>query len=226
MAQEVEILLADDSPAVVELTVRELRRHKLANHIHVAEDGQEALDFIFCRGPFKDRSFDLVVCVAVLMHLEGTATVEAVVSEVGRVCSGKAVVVTPCGEDAHESDLRMLEWLRRQGLTPRPWFADQVRRPVIDPLTITRALGAYGDVTVGTTVSVPWNERFFRAEQRLRRIPGAMTSLQPLLRLWGSVAARELGADSPPYERFFVLDVPGAGARAQASSQAAASRAE
>src|SRR5881296_783372 len=57
MAQEIEILLADDSPADVELTVRELRRHKLANHIHVAEDGQEALDFIFCRGPFKDRSF-------------------------------------------------------------------------------------------------------------------------------------------------------------------------
>ena len=57
MAQEIEILLADDSPADVELTVRELRRHKLANHIHVAEDGQEALDFIFCRGPFKNRSF-------------------------------------------------------------------------------------------------------------------------------------------------------------------------
>src|SRR5713101_6705254 len=58
MAQEeIEILLADDSPSDVELTVRELRRHKLANHIQVAEDGQEALDFIFCRGPFKDRSF-------------------------------------------------------------------------------------------------------------------------------------------------------------------------
>jgi len=45
MGQEVEILLVDDNASDVELTVRALRRHKLANHIHVAEDGQEALDF-------------------------------------------------------------------------------------------------------------------------------------------------------------------------------------
>jgi len=57
MAQEVEILLVDDNASDVELTVRALRRHKLANHIHVAEDGQEALDFVFCRGIHSDRSF-------------------------------------------------------------------------------------------------------------------------------------------------------------------------
>ena len=57
MAQEVEILLVDDNASDVELTVRALRRHKLANHIHVAEDGQEALDFVFCRGAHSDRSF-------------------------------------------------------------------------------------------------------------------------------------------------------------------------
>ena len=57
MGQEVEILLVDDNASDVELTVRALRRHKLANHIHVAEDGQEALDFVFCRGAHSDRSF-------------------------------------------------------------------------------------------------------------------------------------------------------------------------
>ena len=57
MAHEVEILLVDDNASDVELTVRALRRHKLANHIHVAEDGQEALDFVFCRGAHSDRSF-------------------------------------------------------------------------------------------------------------------------------------------------------------------------
>jgi two-component system response regulator len=40
------------------LTIRELRRHKLANHIQVAEDGAEALDFLFCRGSHQCRSFD------------------------------------------------------------------------------------------------------------------------------------------------------------------------
>ena len=156
--------------------------------------------------PFPDRTFDLVVCVAVLLHMEGDATVDAVCGEMGRVSRGRVVVVTPAGAAAHESDLRMLEWLRRRGITPRPWFPDQVSRGVLDPETITGALGAYGHVTEAATVSVHWNERFFRAEQRLRRVKGAMTAMQPALRLWGAVAPRELAGGGPPYERVFVLD--------------------
>ena len=57
MPQEVEILLVDDNDLDVELTVRALRRQKLADHIHVSHDGQEALDFVFCRGQFAGRSF-------------------------------------------------------------------------------------------------------------------------------------------------------------------------
>jgi len=57
MSHEVEILLVDDSAEDVELTVLALRRNKISNDIQVAEDGAEALDFLFCRGPYKDRSF-------------------------------------------------------------------------------------------------------------------------------------------------------------------------
>jgi CheY-like chemotaxis protein len=57
MPNEVEILLVDDSAEDVELTVLALRRNKLCNDIQVAEDGAEALDFLFCRGVFKDRTF-------------------------------------------------------------------------------------------------------------------------------------------------------------------------
>lgn len=57
MSHEVEILLVDDSAEDVELTVLALRRNKLSNEIQVAEDGAEALDFLFCRGPHKERSF-------------------------------------------------------------------------------------------------------------------------------------------------------------------------
>ncbi len=56
MAHEVEILLVDDNASDVELTIRALRRHKLANNIHVAEDGQDAVDFVFCRGAYAGRS--------------------------------------------------------------------------------------------------------------------------------------------------------------------------
>lgn len=55
MSHEVEILLVEDSPEDAELTIRALRRYKIANEIQVAEDGAEALDFLFCRGAFKDR---------------------------------------------------------------------------------------------------------------------------------------------------------------------------
>jgi two-component system, response regulator len=53
----VEILLVEDSPEDAELTLHSLRKNNLANRIHWARDGEEALDFLFCRGPFSGRSF-------------------------------------------------------------------------------------------------------------------------------------------------------------------------
>jgi CheY-like chemotaxis protein len=43
----VEILLVEDNPADVELTLHALHHNKIANQIHVARDGEEALDFVF-----------------------------------------------------------------------------------------------------------------------------------------------------------------------------------
>jgi two-component system response regulator len=50
-----DILIVEDNPNDAELTVRSLRKQNLANRIYVAEDGVEALDFIFCRGKFANR---------------------------------------------------------------------------------------------------------------------------------------------------------------------------
>jgi two-component system response regulator len=55
--EEIDILLVEDNPSDAELAVRELRRNKLANRIHVIGDGAEALDFVFCRGNYQHRSF-------------------------------------------------------------------------------------------------------------------------------------------------------------------------
>ncbi len=57
-ADEIEILLVEDDPRDVELTLYVLRRNNLANRIHVARDGEEALDFLFCRGSHSARRFD------------------------------------------------------------------------------------------------------------------------------------------------------------------------
>ena len=85
MSHEVEILLVDDSPEDVELTVLALRRNKLSNDIHIAEDGAEALDFLFCRGPYKDRSFShppkLVLLDLKLPKVDGLEVLKAVRSD-------------------------------------------------------------------------------------------------------------------------------------------------
>ena len=57
-ANEVDILLVDDSKDDVDLTLHALRSENLANHVFVARDGEEALDFLFCSGPHSGRSFD------------------------------------------------------------------------------------------------------------------------------------------------------------------------
>ena len=54
----IEILLVEDNADGVELTLHALRVEKLANQIEVARDGEEALDFLFCRGPQAHRSFE------------------------------------------------------------------------------------------------------------------------------------------------------------------------
>jgi CheY-like chemotaxis protein len=46
----VEILLVEDNPNDLELALHALKRHHLANRIHVARDGEEALDFLFGQG--------------------------------------------------------------------------------------------------------------------------------------------------------------------------------
>ncbi|PYV50163.1 MAG: two-component system response regulator [Acidobacteria bacterium] len=55
---EVDILLVEDNPDDLELTLHALRREHLANNIFAVRDGEEALEFLFCTGRFKDRNFD------------------------------------------------------------------------------------------------------------------------------------------------------------------------
>lgn len=53
---EVEILLVEDNPDDAELAIRALKKNNLANKILHVTDGEEALDFIFCKGKYADRN--------------------------------------------------------------------------------------------------------------------------------------------------------------------------
>jgi two-component system response regulator len=52
----VEILLVEDNPNDVELTLHALQANNLANRIHVVRDGAEALEYIFGTGQYQGRS--------------------------------------------------------------------------------------------------------------------------------------------------------------------------
>lgn len=53
-----EILIVEDNPLDVEMTLRGLRKANIVNRIHVVRDGAEALEFIFCEGAYAARRME------------------------------------------------------------------------------------------------------------------------------------------------------------------------
>lgn len=54
-ASIIEILLVEDNPRDRELTLYALKENHIINHIEIACDGAEALDFLFCTGKYVNR---------------------------------------------------------------------------------------------------------------------------------------------------------------------------
>jgi len=76
------VLLVDDNPADIDLTVHVLRHNHLTNSIQVAEDGEQALDFIFCRGAYRDRQIadrpSLILLDLKLPKVDGIEVLKAI----------------------------------------------------------------------------------------------------------------------------------------------------
>jgi SAM-dependent methyltransferase len=71
--------------------------------------------------PFADRTFDLVLCLAVLHHLDD-ATLERVVSELARVAAARVLILEPLRNDAR----RTSRWLWRYDRGRHPRTRDQL----------------------------------------------------------------------------------------------------
>ena len=76
------ILLVEDNPDDVELTLRAFKRSHLMNPIRVARDGIEALDFLFARGAHADRAREplptLVILDLKLPKLDGLGVLKSI----------------------------------------------------------------------------------------------------------------------------------------------------
>src|SRR5258705_344240 len=56
MNELARILIVEDDPKDVELTLTALEDYNLTNEVVVTRDGEEALDYLYCRGSFKMRT--------------------------------------------------------------------------------------------------------------------------------------------------------------------------
>lgn len=125
-----EILLVEDSPDDAELTLLTLRKEKLANRVQVARDGQEALDFLFCKGEFSSRSFEdapkLILLDLKLPKVSGLEVLQILKND-PRTKNIPVVVLTSSQEDRDIADAYTF---RANGYVQKPVAFEQFRTAV------------------------------------------------------------------------------------------------
>jgi two-component system, response regulator len=100
--KEIEILLVEDNPDDVELTLHALRQNHLANHIEVARDGEEALDYLFGRGVYDERTphrpLKLILLDLKLPKVDGLEVLRTIKSD-SRTRAIPVVILTSSDEE-------------------------------------------------------------------------------------------------------------------------------
>jgi len=100
--QVVEILLVEDNPDDEELTLHALKKVNLVNRIDVVRDGAEALDYIFCTGPYSHRVIEngprLILLDLKLPKVDGLEVLERIKSD-ARTRMIPVVVLTSSREE-------------------------------------------------------------------------------------------------------------------------------
>lgn len=105
--QPISVLLVEDNPTDAELTIRALRRAKIANEIQLLKDGAAALDFIFCQGEYAHRTMTnqpkVILLDLKLPKVSGLEVLRQLKSD-PRTQKIPIVVLTSSAEDRDTSD--------------------------------------------------------------------------------------------------------------------------
>jgi len=127
---KLDILLVEDNQDDMDLALHALKQGKLANNIVVVRDGEEALDFLFCRGAFAQRSFEhppkLVLLDLKLPKVDGMEVLKQVKSD-PRTKTIPIVIMTSSKE---ERDLVAGYNLGANSYIQKPVDFDQFRETV------------------------------------------------------------------------------------------------
>ena len=129
-SDELDILLVEDNQDDMDLALHALKREKLANNIFVARDGEEALDFLFCRGAFAERSFDhppkLVLLDLKLPKVDGMEVLKQLKNDLRT----KTIPVVMMTSSKEERDLVSSYSLGANSFIQKPVDFDQFRETV------------------------------------------------------------------------------------------------
>jgi CheY-like chemotaxis protein len=130
MNEQLDILLVEDNQDDMDLALHALRSGKLANKIFVVRDGEEALDFLFCRSAFAGRSFEhppkLVLLDLKLPKIDGLE----VLKELKGDPRTKAIPVVMMTSSREERDLVSSYNLGVNSYIQKPVDFDQFRETV------------------------------------------------------------------------------------------------
>jgi two-component system response regulator len=130
MSEPMEILLVEDDPNDARLTARELETANVSNKIRLARDGEEALDFLLCRGAHSGRSFDHPPAVVLLdLKLPKVDGIQ-VLREIKSRPETQAIPVVVLTSSREEKDLVQSYKLGVNSYIQKPVDFDQFRQTI------------------------------------------------------------------------------------------------
>ena len=104
MNRAINILLVEDNPDDVELTLHALKKNNIVNPVKIARDGQEALDYLFYSGKYEAAGHDLPNVILLDLKLPKVDGIE-VLRRVKSDRKAKLIPVVILTSSKEESDL-------------------------------------------------------------------------------------------------------------------------